>query len=353
MTAYYVDSISGNDEFPGNSDLWPWRTSGKIATVSIFPGDVIRFKRGGEYKRLVIPSGGKEGAFIKVASYGYGPKPFINPDDSEDNAVYSEFPFVEITELSVRTPRKQKADGIKMVGENPAVAFCDIAGNSQTPERVRAIYIWGSNPLIRHNTIRYTTSGIDIIGRNGGFPGLIEHNQISELNSGDAGEGDGIVVQTPNGVPRDYSGLIIRKNDISGFMEDGIDLWRTSGVVVEHNFVHDSDYLDINGIKSMGDDLTGLGNIIRHNHIENIGNVKTGKGIGIACRRGTHDIYRNIVINIVDRGITAWEGEKKCTLNIYENILAHMRICIFIPAGITYREDDNLMISTETDVYAE
>ncbi len=75
---YFFDSQIGSDENQGNSPETAFRTLEKLRYLNLGPGDVVRFKRGCEFRgRLSFYGDGVENNPIHLTSYGYGSKPEI------------------------------------------------------------------------------------------------------------------------------------------------------------------------------------------------------------------------------------------------------------------------------------
>jgi hypothetical protein len=91
---YYVDATLGNDSYNGlyptfqGGSNGPWKTLSKVQTVwtagSFNPGDVIKFKRGEEWRESLLlssNSNGEAGNPITVSAYGSGALPIFNGAD--------------------------------------------------------------------------------------------------------------------------------------------------------------------------------------------------------------------------------------------------------------------------------
>lgn len=76
-TAYYVDSVGGNDNNPGTSSSAPWRTVARVNGRTFASGDSVLFKRGSSWSgtALTVKDTG-----VRVSAYGSGNRPlFKNP----------------------------------------------------------------------------------------------------------------------------------------------------------------------------------------------------------------------------------------------------------------------------------
>ncbi|MGD9556363.1 MAG: choice-of-anchor Q domain-containing protein [Mangrovibacterium sp.] len=69
--SYYVDSEDGNDSNDGRSENQAWRSLSKAATIRIYPGDSLRFKRGSVFAgSLVVTHSGNSQNYIVLTDYG-------------------------------------------------------------------------------------------------------------------------------------------------------------------------------------------------------------------------------------------------------------------------------------------
>jgi hypothetical protein len=73
-TAYYVDSISGNDFNTGLNISSPWQTLAKVNSAPVASGSTVYLKRGSVwYEQLTIPN-----SSITIDAYGSGARPKID-----------------------------------------------------------------------------------------------------------------------------------------------------------------------------------------------------------------------------------------------------------------------------------
>lgn len=83
--AYYVDSVGGSDRSSGTSQAAPWRTLDKVSSTTFGPGDGVRFKRGCQFRGMLILHGnGTTARPITIDAYGTGSKPVILGDSTVD-----------------------------------------------------------------------------------------------------------------------------------------------------------------------------------------------------------------------------------------------------------------------------
>lgn len=75
---YFFDSQMGSDENQGTSPETPFKTLGKLRYLNLGPGDIVRLKRGCEFRdRLSFQGNGIENNPIRLTAYGHGSKPEI------------------------------------------------------------------------------------------------------------------------------------------------------------------------------------------------------------------------------------------------------------------------------------
>lgn len=79
QTTYYINSINGNDSFSGLSSSTPLKTIDKVNTISLSPGDSVRFRSGQTFMGMFQPIGnGNINNPIIIDSYGGVGRAIIN-----------------------------------------------------------------------------------------------------------------------------------------------------------------------------------------------------------------------------------------------------------------------------------
>ena len=64
QTQYFISSSEGNDKNDGLSDLSPWASLDRLNSEKLYPGDIIKFKRGDVfYGQLRIDESGLPEAY--------------------------------------------------------------------------------------------------------------------------------------------------------------------------------------------------------------------------------------------------------------------------------------------------
>ena len=74
-TTYFVDDRNGDDQASGVVERLAWRSVERVNAADLRPGDIVRFKCGGEWRERLNPKSGEPGRPITYASYGTGEKP--------------------------------------------------------------------------------------------------------------------------------------------------------------------------------------------------------------------------------------------------------------------------------------
>lgn len=111
-TAFYVDSLSGDDTSSGQSPQYPWKTLSRVNAETFAAGDAIYLKAGDSWNdEQLFPQGsGAPGAPIIVSRYGSGSDPVINTNMAFESSVllmdqqYWEISHLEITNSSEFSP---------------------------------------------------------------------------------------------------------------------------------------------------------------------------------------------------------------------------------------------------------
>lgn len=152
---YYVDSTGGSDSNSGTSSATPWKTLGKVNSITFLPGDTIRFRAGRQWPAAgdttsqlhPLGSGNATTGPIKIDMYDTGAKPKIigggagqrclGGPSSSQGAVYLENQsYWEIRNLDV---------------SNTGIAGCELVGIKIANNRVPAMT--GRHIYIGNNTV--------------------------------------------------------------------------------------------------------------------------------------------------------------------------------------------------------
>ena len=74
---YYVDSLNGSDAADGRSPQTAWKSTDRINTADLKPGDKVLFRRGGLWRGHISCRAGSESAPIYYGTYGEGRAPVL------------------------------------------------------------------------------------------------------------------------------------------------------------------------------------------------------------------------------------------------------------------------------------
>lgn len=79
---YYVDASNGDDSNSGLSTEAAWKSVSKVSDTKFRAGDLILFKRGGQWReQLIVSASGSAGNPITYGAYGNGDRPVFNGAD--------------------------------------------------------------------------------------------------------------------------------------------------------------------------------------------------------------------------------------------------------------------------------
>lgn len=170
VTTYYIDSKEGNDDNTGTSIDKAWKSIAKLDTLSLKPGQFIRFKRGSEYTGpLFVRSSGTSDNYITLSDYGdstLAAPSFTNTvfvQDNFANCIRVKGSYVIVENLychntSAYVPGAYVTDGGWDVWEMGAI-FIDkgatncIVRNNETFDCLVGIKSYGENAIIEKNYV--------------------------------------------------------------------------------------------------------------------------------------------------------------------------------------------------------
>ncbi len=337
---YYV-STGGSDQNSGTSEEHPFRTVNKAQSV-MQPGDFVLLRRGDVFKNTYIDvkKSGAPQKYITFAAYGTGDKPVIEHGDKNTFSI-ADRSYIHVDNLHFIT-RGSGETGVYIVGNTnyPIVSNCRIEGIGKPHYGVnygikdgaakRVVYPQVLNNYITGFRWNIRSSGYPYDGTHEVKGGLIENNRCADNRA--ISDGDGISAQRGK-----YHGLIIRKNEIYGYYDDGIDLYSADNVIAEYNTIHDPQQpcTSGQGIKAGGITRTEIVNghpatniIIRYNTVYNLYNRVSSSGAlhGIQTNSGaTGKVYGNLVHDVQGHGIivsgpiSQWEVHHNTVINAGED----------------------------------
>ena len=358
---YYV-STSGNDAFVGTDPSHPLRTV-RQAQKMAQAGDYILLKRGDTFRNTFvdIEKSGLPDRYLTFAAYGQGEQPIVE-HDLEDVVTVTDQEYVLIDNWHVKVKGNGET-GIYLAGNcrYPVISNCRVEGSGKPQYGIN----YGKNdgpqekvvyPQILNNHVtgclwNIISTGYPYDGTHEVMGGLVENNVSAKNRS--LKNGDGIDAQRGK-----FHGLVIRKNEIYDYFDDGIDLFSADSVIVEYNTIHTPQQPSSSGqgIKAGGltnaDKINGYQStniIIRHNVVYDIYNkvsdagshngIQTnegasgeiygnlvydvqGSGIVVSGAIKHWEVHHNIVVNAQEAGLNIWtEGSKDNQIEVYNNIL--------------------------------
>ncbi|MEM9877318.1 MAG: right-handed parallel beta-helix repeat-containing protein [Myxococcota bacterium] len=335
-TLFYV-AAAGDDDASGRSPAEAFATPAR-ALEALSPGDYALLQRGdrwvlparakGPFRgHLEFPAGGQAGAYITLAAYGEGPRPRLEaPSGGNATIAVRNRSFVALDNLHVVADRGDY--GVVFAGdaEAPVVSNCLVEARDGDGGFGGIYYgatlVEGEHvvaPVVRFNEIagfktNVSSNGYDMpsgAGRHRVIGGLIEGNAIRDVALPDGHDG----LKVARG---DYEGIVVRKNLITGWLDDGLETFGARDVVVELNELHsprppNEDLIGTNanhasqGIKAGGIDsqrgYTGREVIVRYNYVHDLPH-ETARSNGIMGNGGkSGSIYGNLVVDVRGIGI--------------------------------------------------
>ena len=315
---FYV-STSGSDSNNGKSKSRPFRTVDR-AQSEAKPGDYILLKRGDTFNNayIEVKRSGSKSRYITFAAYGTGNKPVIE-HGYKNTFTIADKNYIQVDNLHFKVKGSGET-GVYIVGNSayPVVSNCRVEGIGAPHYGINYGIKDGAAKVVTYPQVlnNYVT-GFRWNIRSSGYPydgthevkgGLIENNLCADNRAVD--DGDGISAQRGK-----YHGLIIRKNEIRGYYDDGIDLFSADNVIAEYNTVHSPQQPSKSGqgIKAGGITRTEVikghqatNIIIRYNTVYNLYNRVSSIGAqnGIQTNSGaTGEIYGNLVYDVQGHGI--------------------------------------------------
>lgn len=228
-TVYYVDSMSGNDEYDGITEETAWRSLERVNAAEFQPGDKLLLKADGIWNGQLRPLGsGAEGNPIVIDMYGTGNKPIINgngttsPDVDGQATVsgavmlvdqsYWEINNIEVTNFSDTVQSSRAGIFARSSGETKHVY-------------VRNTYVHDVNSDPDGKKV---TGGIIFDGEFHDV--LAENNHVKDV----AIEG----IRNANSTNKTSTDVVFRNNYVEEVLGDGIVLAAMkSGGIVERNVV--------------------------------------------------------------------------------------------------------------------
>ncbi len=114
---YFVSSSQGADQNDGLSPSTAWASLARVRAAKLRAGDTIQFRCGDSFNgQLILDESGREGAPIRITSYGEGAPPIIDGAETEGGAALAavlieDQDHLEINNLTIRNFRKKPKRG--------------------------------------------------------------------------------------------------------------------------------------------------------------------------------------------------------------------------------------------------
>ena len=341
-TIYYV-STTGRDAYLGTDSVRPLRTVAQAQQLAQ-PGDYILLRRGDTFLNTSVKmtSSGRAGQYLTFAAYGRGAQPVITHTE-EDVVTIADRHYVHVDNWHLQV-RGSGEKGVYIMGncQHPVISNCRVEGIGKPLYGIN----FGKNDGITKGTVHpkilnNQVSGFMVNIISTGYPydgtheidgGLIENNLSGNTRS--IANGDGIDAQRGQ-----FHGLVIRKNEVFGYYDDGIDVFGADSIVIEHNTVHHPQQPSNSGqgIKAGGLTLNEPINgrqsaniIVRYNTVHSLYNNvdDSGSQSGINANDGASgQVYGNLIYDVGGHGIVVsgpihhWEVHHNIVINAGEAAL--------------------------------
>lgn len=230
-TRYYIDN-NGDDANDGLSPNTAWKTLAKVNGTVFEPGDSILFKRGNSWEgTLIIKSAGTSSERITFSAYGTGQKPQLIGNNSNlavvsiQNPKYLTFENFDVSHPNAVRPPNKSLCGI----------YASIANDGVYPDvviRNNDIHDVEGTPI----TNRHMQAGIFV--RSNAAQGQFE-NLLIEGNNLERCSSRGIIMGDGSNKDTTYynNNVVIRENVINRTAMEGIIVYTTKNILIEHNKV--------------------------------------------------------------------------------------------------------------------
>ena len=309
-SAYYVDSVLGSDSNAGTSRSTPWRTLGRLAPVTLRPGDRVLLARGSSWVGpLAVGAIGTRERPINVASYGTGALPVIT---GSTNCVTIAGSHVIVTEIEARS--------------------CSWAG----------IRISGGSNRVERSVITGNAAGIHVatgaVGNAIIDNDLVDNNRMSILTASPTNDDSGAFGILLNG---DHTE--IAHNRISGsdafshdYGRDGaaIEIYAAQHNSIHHNVATDNDaFTELGGSRSTGNVFAF--NVVLSKLNTSVFVVTRGGDTSRGPVTGT-ELYRNTVRLSGGRsqGVVCYAGCSAAILKMRGNIVVAQSTTMYVDGTV-------------------
>ena len=322
-TTYFVDSVSGNDSYPGTSAERPWKSLAHVNATTFHPDDRILFKSGSAWEGQLWPKGSGDLQHpIVIDRYGGDALPVINGNGlAEDTLLLKNQEYWEVDNLEITNTGAERAlrRGVDVVAENYGdlhhiylqnLAVHDVNGSfhekanggihyrsigDSKPSRFIDLRIEGNHiwHVDRSGIFGWSThwmrskwypslgvvirnNALDDIGGDGIVNvatdgALVEHNVVSHASQRSQDYNVGIWPWSADNTIIQYNEVygMTGQHDAEGFDSD----WNSRNTVIQYNYSHDNEggFLLICNEGSQPPDVSAgnVGTIVRYNISQN------------------------------------------------------------------------------------
>jgi hypothetical protein len=273
--------------------------SQSIAQTNAKKGDVLYYLPGTYTNRISFRAHG-------VTAISYKKHEAIINNMSLGECMYSSFDDVTFDGFLCYVPQGRR--GIRTNSDAKNVKILNNKVIGVLPDTIIGIHVGngGDDMLVAGNEVSNVSIGITFSSPFG-FSGLCRNNYVHSFNEYSPEHSDGIrVVGLPGYESADYSGMVVEYNEITGWHDDGIDLFRGSNIIVRYNFLHNpGNLLDGDGLKMGGP--ASRNNVAYGNYIVNL--TKGGTNRGIITNSGQNITMAYNVIENAQVGIFAYSND--------------------------------------------
>lgn len=233
-TTYYLDAETGDDENPGTRTGRAWKSLSRVNSTRFAGGDRLLIKAGTVYEGRLWPKGtGRPGVPVVIDSYGEGPMPAIHAGGETGEALLLEntqgwhINNLELTNtgdkpeafrfgLSITVEDMGSAGDFKLTN----LYVHDVNGAEEPGLGEGAGIIWrsrGAGVATRFEKLLIEHCRVEDCGRNG----IMSLNEFADRTRWFA-----------------HVDIVIRENDVTGVVGDGIRLTGSANAIVEYNRIH-------------------------------------------------------------------------------------------------------------------
>ena len=311
MTIYYVTNNKAGSGDGSNDN--PWCGFDDIAWEVIGAGDILDGLGKHYDTSLLVGASGSKEAFIYIQNM------FIESiGDAQQIDIRDSYKYIYVRDMTLIVADGKYYRGVYIDNTtNVIIDNLTIIGQGNLSENgfSSGVKVRDSHYVdVINCDISRTNNGIQYIFNlgvmNGGF---VAFNYIHDLDAPIAEHGDGIQVSADEGYHANCHDMLILKNKITNWGDDGIDFFRAGNITVKENIIYDYGAIpdgNGNGIKAGGPNEVSYSNKIIGNWVYGLNG--TGANFGITSNSGANNQYYNNIIYDVERAIMTTVDAEIC-----------------------------------------